>query len=372
LLAGLYGCNSSAEDSTSAQTAQELPLLTIRTQPATTLQYFASKLEGKVNVEIRPRVEGYLEKIFVDEGDYVNQGQPLFKINEGPYREQLSNASASLQAAVANQAKAQVEIDRLTPLVENNVVSEVQLRTAQSNFLFAKAGVAQAKAQEESARLSLGFTLIKAPVSGYIGRIPYKIGSLVGKSEAQPLTLLSDIHEIYAYFSMGETEFLEFIKQTPGNTINEKLKNTPPVSLFLADNSEYAEKGRIESVEGQFDATTGAISFRATFPNKNGLIRSGNTGRVQLEQRSEEAMLVPQASTYELQDKIFVYVVADSNKVRSTAIDVAGRSGTNYIVKKGIKPGDKIVFTGIDRLRDGMVITPEPVSSDSLLLGKSL
>jgi membrane fusion protein (multidrug efflux system) len=372
LLAGLYGCNSSAEDSTNAQTAQELPLLTIRTQPATTLQYFASKLEGKVNVEIRPRVEGYLEKIFVDEGDYVNQGQPLFKINEGPYREQLSNASASLQAAVANQAKAQVEIDRLTPLVENNVVSEVQLRTAQSNFLFAKAGVAQAKAQEESARLSLGFTLIKAPVSGYIGRIPYKIGSLVGKSEAQPLTLLSDIHEIYAYFSMGETEFLEFIKQTPGNTINEKLKNTPPVSLFLADNSEYAEKGRIESVEGQFDATTGAISFRATFPNKNGLIRSGNTGRVQLEQRSEEAMLVPQASTYELQDKIFVYVVADSNKVRSTAIDVAGRSGTNYIVKKGIKPGDKIVFTGIDRLRDGMVITPEPVSSDSLLLGKSL
>jgi membrane fusion protein (multidrug efflux system) len=248
----------------------------------------------------------------------------------------------------------------------------VQLRTAQSNFLAAKAGVAQAKAQEESARLNLGYTLIKAPVSGYIGRIPYKIGSLVGKSEALPLTLLSDIHEIYAYFSMGETEFLEFTRQTPGNTIDEKLKNTSPVSLLLADNSEYPEKGRIESVEGQFDRTTGAISFRATFPNKNGLIRSGNTGKVRLEQQSKEAMLVPQASTYELQDKIFVYTLADSNKVRSTAIVVAGRSGTNYIVKAGVKPGDKIVSTGIDRLRDGMIITPEPVPSDSLLLGKSL
>jgi membrane fusion protein (multidrug efflux system) len=372
LSAGLCSCNSPVENSTIAQTAQALPVLTIHTQPATTVQYFASMLEGKVNVEIRPRVEGYLEKIFVDEGAYVKQGQPLFKINEGPYREQLSNASASLQAAIANQAKTQVDIDRLTPLVQNNVVSEVQLRTAQSNFLAATAGVAQAKAQEESARLNLGYTLIKAPVSGYIGRIPYKIGSLVGKSEALPLTLLSDIHEIYAYFSMGETEFLEFTRQTPGNTIDEKLKNTSPVSLLLADNSEYPEKGRIESVEGQFDRTTGAISFRATFPNKNGLIRSGNTGKVRLEQQSKEAMLVPQASTYELQDKIFVYTLADSNKVRSTAIVVAGRSGTNYIVKAGVKPGDKIVSTGIDRLRDGMIITPEPVPSDSLLLGKSL
>jgi membrane fusion protein (multidrug efflux system) len=256
--------------------------------------------------------------------------------------------------------------------VQNNVVSDVQLRTAKSNQLAAQAGVAQAEAMRSTARINLGYTTIVAPVSGYIGRIPRKIGSLVGKTDAEPLTLLSDIREVYAYFSMGETDFLAFTRQARGNTIEEKLKNLPPVTLILADNSEYPEKGRIDAVEGQFDKTTGAITFRAVFPNANGLIRSGNTGRVRLEQRREEAILVPQESTYELQEKIFVYTLADSNKVKSTAITVTGRSGTSYLVKDGVKSGDKIVFTGISNLRDGMTITPQPVPDDSLRLGKAL
>ncbi|HEX8531338.1 MAG TPA: efflux RND transporter periplasmic adaptor subunit [Cytophagales bacterium] len=369
--AALAGCNAPAEENTAGTQVPALPVLTIREQPATTQQEFAGKLEGRVNVEIRPQVEGYLEKIFVEEGAFVKAGQPLFKVNDRPYREQLGNARASLDAAKAALLKAQVDVDRLTPLVQHNVVSDVQLRTAKSNQLAAQAGVAQAEAMRQAARINLGYTTITAPVSGYIGRIPRKIGSLVGKTDAEPLTLLSDIREVYAYFSMGETDFLAFTRQAPGNTIEEKLRNLPPVTLLLADNSEYPEKGRIDAVEGQFDKTTGAISFRAVFPNANGLIRSGNTGRVRLEQRREEAILVPQESTYELQEKIFVYTLADSNKVKSTAITVTGRSGTSYLVKDGVKPGDKIVFTGIGSLRDGMTITPQPVPGDSLRLGKA-
>ena len=369
--AALAGCNAPAEETATTTEVPALPVLTIRHQPATTQQEFAGKLEGRVNVEIRPQVEGYLEKIFVEEGAFVRAVQPLFKVNDRPYREQLGNANASLDAARAALVKAQVDVDRLTPLVQNNVVSDVQLRTAKSNQLAAQAGVAQAEALREAARINLGYSTITAPVSGYIGRIPRKIGSLVGKTDAEPLTLLSDIREIYAYFSMGETDFLAFTRQAQGNTIEEKLKNLPPVTLILADNSEYPEKGRIDAVEGQFDKTTGAISFRAVFPNANGLIRSGNTGRVRLEQRRAEAILVPQESTYELQEKIFVYTLADSNKVKSTAITVAGKSGTNYLVKEGVKSGDKIVFTGISSLRDGMRITPQPVPNDSLRLGKA-
>jgi membrane fusion protein (multidrug efflux system) len=372
LSAALAGCNAPAEETTASTEIPSLPVLTIRQQPATTQQEFAGKLEGRVNVEIRPQVEGYLEKIFVEEGAFVRAGQPLFKVNDRPYREQLGNASASLDAAKAALLKAQVDVDRLTPLVQNNVVSDVQLRTAKSNHLAAQAGVAQAEAMRENARINLGYSTITAPVSGYIGRIPRKIGSLVGRTDAEPLTLLSDIREVYAYFSMGETEFLAFTRQARGNTIEEKLKNLPPVTLILADNSEYPEKGRIDAVEGQFDKTTGAITFRAVFPNANGLIRSGNTGRVRLEQRREEAILVPQESTYELQEKIFVYTLADSNKVKSTAITVTGRSGSSYLVKDGVKSGDKIVFTGISSLRDGMTITPQPVPDDSLRLGKAL
>jgi membrane fusion protein (multidrug efflux system) len=370
--AALAGCNAPAEETAAGTEVPALPVLTIRRQPATTQQEFAGKLEGRVNVEIRPQVEGYLEKIYVEEGAFVKAGQPLFKVNDRPYREQLGNASASLDAARAALLKAQVDVDRLTPLVQNNVVSDVQLRTAKSNHLAAQAGVAQAEAMRQTARINLGYTTITAPVSGYIGRIPRKIGSLVGRTDAEPLTLLSDIREIYAYFSMGETDFLAFTRQSRGNTIEEKLRNLPPVTLILADNGEYPEKGRIDAVEGQFDKTTGAITFRAVFPNANGLIRSGNTGRVRLEQRREEAILVPQESTYELQEKIFVYTLADSNKVKSTAITVTGRSGTNYLVKDGVKSGDKIVFTGISSLRDGMTITPQPVPDDSLRLGKAL
>ncbi|WP_232825977.1 efflux RND transporter periplasmic adaptor subunit [Chitinophaga alhagiae] len=340
--------------------------------PATTYLEFPASLEGKVNVDVRPQVSGYLEKIFVDEGAYVKAGQPLFKIDPKVYAEQLNSAASNQLAAQANVEKAQVEVDRLSPLVASNVISDVQLKTAKANHEAAKAALAQAKAAAGSARINVGYTLVTAPVSGYIGRIPYKVGALVSNADAQPLTVLSEVQEMYAYFSMSETDFITFQNNFPGKTLEEKLKSTPPVELILADNSTFAEKGKIGTIEGQFDKTTGAITFRATFPNPDGVLRTGNTGKVRFAQEVPSAITIPQEATFEIQDKVLVYTVADSNKVSSRPIRISGKTANLYFVSEGLKAGEKIVLSGTGNLKDGAVITPQPVPADSVLKSKTL
>ncbi|WP_212005736.1 efflux RND transporter periplasmic adaptor subunit [Chitinophaga sp. HK235] len=368
ILSVMSGCGaSSANQHQEGQQAAALPVLKLGAVPATTFREYSATLEGRTNVEIRPQVEGVLDKIFVDEGAYVKAGQPLFKINDRVYTELQSNAGASLLAAKANLEKAQLEVDRLTPLVKNNVVSDVQLKTAQAAYQAAKAAVAQAQAQLGSAGINVGYTLISAPVSGYIGRIPYKVGALVGRAEPQPLTVLSDVNQMYAYFSMSETDFLKFKNETAGGSIAEKVKQLPAVELKLADNSIYTEKGKIETMEGQFDKTMGAISFRATFPNTTGLLRTGNTGKIRIPEQFSDAVVVPTEATFELQDKVMVFVVADSNKVAGVPITISGKSGNYYFVEKGLKAGQRIVYSGLDRLQDGAVIAPQQMSLDSLL-----
>ncbi|SEM33570.1 membrane fusion protein, multidrug efflux system [Chitinophaga rupis] len=367
----LYSCASN-QAAPPPPPPPQLPVMAITSAPATTYLEFPASLEGKVNVDVRPQVSGYLEKIFVDEGAYVKAGQPLFKINPQVYAEQLNSANSNVLAAQANMDRAQVEMDRLAPLVANNVVSDVQLKTAKANYEAAKAAVAQAKAAVGSARINVGYTLVNAPVSGYIGRIPYKIGALVGNNDAQPLTVLSDVREIYAYFSMSEPDFIAFKNNFPGKTIEEKLKQAPPVELILADNTSFTEKGKIETIEGQFNKTTGAISFRATFPNAAGILRTGNTGKVRLTQEVPAAITIPQEATFEIQDKVFVYTVADSNKVASKPITIAGKTANYYFVSDGLKAGEKIVISGTGTLKDGAVITPQPVSADSVLKSKPL
>jgi RND family efflux transporter, MFP subunit len=368
----LHSCSNSTASPQMVQQTMALPVVTVPTTTATTYQEYPASLEGKVNVEVRPQVEGYLEKIYVDEGAYVKAGQPLFRIDARTYTEALNNAKSSLMAAQANMARAQVEVDRLTPLVENKVISEVQLKTAKANYDAAVAAVEQAKAAVANAEINIGYTVVKAPASGYIGRIPYKTGSLVGKSDAQPLTILSDIREMYAYFSLSEPDFILFKNQFPGNTIEEKMKKVPPVELALADNSIYPVKGKLSSIEGQFDKTTGAISFRATFPNPGGILRTGNTGKVRIPQQFNNAVVVPIEATFEVQDKVFVFAVGDSNKVSSRPITVSGKTTNYYFVSDGVKAGDKIVFAGTGNLQEGMPIAPQPISADSLLKAKPL
>jgi membrane fusion protein (multidrug efflux system) len=355
----LYSCSS--RPSEMAGGPPPATVVTIATENTTTQNDYTATIEGKVNVEIRPQVEGYLERIYVDEGAYVKAGQPLFKINDAPYREQINSANASLQSAEAAIMNAQLEIDKLTPLVQNRVISDVQLKTAQASFKAAKANAAQADAMVSAAKINLGYTLIKAPVSGYIGRLPKRQGALVSRADLEALTRLSDVHEVYAYFSLSENDFVHFKAQYPGNTLEEKVKNLPAVELYLSDNTLYPLTGKIDMVDGQFDKSTGAITFRAVFANDKGLIRSGNTGKVRLNQIHENALLVPQAATLEIQDKVFVFTVNAQNKVTKQPITVSGKSGNNYLVSEGIKSGDRIVFNGLDHLQDGTIVKPEPM-----------
>ena len=368
----LQNCTKAAEGTNAAPPAPELPVYTVTTSPATIYQEFPTALEGKNNVEIRSQVDGYLDKIYVEEGAYVRAGQALFKIDSRAYGEQMNMANANLQVANANIQKAKVEVDRLEPLVSAKVVSEVQLRTAKANYAAAVAAASQAKASVGGAKINVGFTTITAPVSGYIGRIPYKKGSLISRTDASPLTLLSDISEIYAYFSLSELDFIGFQKKYSGATLNEKLKNMPMVDLVIADNSTYPEKGKMSIVDGQFDKTTGAISVRAVFPNANGALRTGNTGRIRMPQLMSNALIIPQESTFEIQDKTYVYVVGNDQKVNSKPITISGKTENYYFISDGVKAGEKIVYVGLGSLKDGVSIKSKNISSDSLLKARPL
>ncbi len=366
----LAACASKANNMQAPPTPS-LPVVKLETGTVTTWQEYPATVQGTTNVEIRPQVSGYLEKIYVEDGAFVSQGQPLFRINAKEYNQFSNSAAANIQLAKANIEKAQVEVDRLQPLVANKVIAEVQLKTARANLHEAEAAYQQAVSGKASADITLGYTLITAPVSGYVGHINFKLGSLVGKGETAPLTVLSEVNNVHAYFSMSEADFFSFFSNINGKTAEEKIHNLAPVELKLADNSIYTAKGKVELVQGQFDRNSGSIAFRAVFANADKLLRSGITGKIRIPLTLHDKLLVPQQSTYELQDKVYVFALGDSNKVVSKQIIVKGKSEGNYIVDKGINTGETIVYSGLQRLRDGAVIVPQSISLDSVLTARN-
>ena len=349
----------SPEPQTVAAPPQSLPVAAISATTETTYQEYPAAIEGVVNVEVRPQVSGSLDRVFVDEGAYVTAGQPLFKINEQPFRAALNNALASQHAAEGTLANARLEIEKFTPLVQNKVISDYQLNAAKAAYDIAKANIEQAKANVSTAQINLGYTLIKAPVSGYIGRLLKKQGSLVSPTDVQELTQLSDVHDVHVYFSLSEKDFVAFKEQYPGSTLKDKIAQLPLVTLLLSDNSSYAKQGKIDMIDGQFDKTTAAITIRASFANPEGLLRAGNTGKIRLGLQHKDALTVPESATIEMQDKVFVFAVADSNKVEKRPISIIGKSGDNYLVKDGVKVGDRIVLSGVDHLQEGAIINPQ-------------
>lgn len=366
----LAACASKAND-IQTPPPPALPVVKLQTGSATTWQEYPATVQGTTNVEIRPQVSGYLEKIYVEDGAWVSKGQPLFHINAKEYNQYSASASANIQLAKANVEKAELEVNRLEPLVASKVIAEVQLKTAKAGLRQAQAVYAQAVSGKGSADITVGYTLITAPVSGYVGHINFKQGSLIGKGEALPLTTLSEINNVHAYFSMSEADFFNFFSNVAGKTTEEKIRNLAPVELELAGNVIYQSKGKVELVQGQFDRNVGSISFRAVFPNNEKLLRSGITGKIRIPFAAQNKIMVPQQSTYELQDKIYVFALGDSNKVVSKQITVAGKSDANYIVEKGLNTGETIVFSGLQRLRDGAFISPQTISLDSVLTAKN-
>lgn len=354
----LASCSGKAEPMALAP-PPVLPVATLSTGQQQTFVDYPAAIQGTTDVEIRPQISGAIDKIYVNEGQLVSKGQLLFQISELPFRAQLNNAKASLQAAQAAVLNAQLEVDKLTPLVQSKVVSDFQLKTAKTTYQIALANVEQAKANVNSAQINLGYTKIKAPSSGYIGRLPKKQGSLVSPSDPEALTQLSNVNQVYAYFSLSENDFINFNANYEGNSVADRISHLPAVSLVLADQSLYPVQGKIDMINGQFDKTTGAITLRAVFANSKGILRSGNTGKIRLGLSHANTILVPQSATVEMQDKIFVFAVGKDNKVNKVAIAIDGKNGTDYLIKDGLKSGDQIVLSGLDKLQDGQLIQPE-------------
>lgn len=358
LLLGFTSCKK-GNQAQAGHGPMPFPVQTVEKSNVTTYNEYAANIEGIQNIEIRPKVDGFIDEIYIDEGDQVTKGQLLFKLSAETLSQQVKAAKANIKVAEAQVFSAQVEVDKITPLVEKNIISSIQLKTAKSNLNAAKAQLAAAKAQYQNAKENLDYTMIKSPVDGIIGSLPYKVGSLVGRTEAKPLTTVSNIKNVYAYFTLNEKQLLQFNRQLNGNTANEKIKKMPEVELVLADGSLYDFKGKIETINGMVNPRTGSISYRAIFPNPNNLLRSGISGKVKMPSNMNDIVLLPQKATYELQGKKFVYLVGKENKVESKEVIIANTIDNHFVVKGGVNPGQQYVVDGLIKLRDGMQIIPQ-------------
>ncbi len=320
----------------------------VKKQDAVVYQQYSASLEGQQNVEIRPKVTGFIQKIYIDEGQIVKKGQLLFKLETATLSQDASAEKAKVNAA-------QVEVDRLFPLVERNIISNVQLETA-------KANLAQAKSNYSSIIANINYANITSPVNGVVGSLPYKEGSLVSGTIAEPLTTVSDTKNMRAYFSMNEKQLLDFSRTFKGNTMQEKINNIADVSLILVDNSKYEHPGKIETINGLINKRTGSTEFRAAFQNPEGILRSGGSGVVQIPFTEKNIVLVPQVAVFEMQGKKIVYVVGKDNKVESRVIDTKGTLDLDFIVSSGIEEGDLLVVEGVSKLTEGQEIIPNTVS----------
>ncbi len=359
LSTALAGCSARSETQ-QPDTHQSLPVIALVSQPTSLDHDYASNLEAVQNVEIRARVAGYLDKILVDEGKPVRKGQLLFQLNPAEYQVKVAEARASLESATAQAQSAEVEMSRVKLLVDKKIISPSELKLARAKGETARAAIDQAKAALANAKLLVSLTSIRAPFDGVINRLPFKQGSLI--EQGALLTTVSNLKEVYAYFNVSEKEYLAFIKKrkNPNNvTVRE-------VDLLLADDSHYPHKGKIETTETVFEGNSGTIAFRARFPNPDRLLRHGATGKVRLTTDVDDALLVPQKAVFEVQDKNFVYVVDGTNKVRTRSFVPRSRVDQFYIVQSGLKPGDRIVYEGIQSIKEGMTIDPKPLPADSL------
>ena len=358
------GCASKAQTTQEVTDTLQLPVLTLNTRDTVIQKPYVADIQALKNIEIRSRVRGFLEKIFVDEGVAVRQGQLLFKLNDQEFKVNLTKAKAALSNAVADAKATALEVDRVKMLVDKKVISKSELEVAESKLSADKATIEEARSMVQSAEDQLAYTYIHAPFDGIIDRIPLKSGSLI--DEGTLLTSLSDISSMYAYFSFPENEYLQYIrklKTDPGKTSDK-------VRLVLADGLDFPYEGEIETVEAEIEQKTGSINFRARFPNPQKLLRHGATGKLYISTRADNVIMVPQQSVFDIQDKSYVYLVDQSNKLHMRAFIPQTRFSNYYIVRDGLKAGDKILLEGSQNVHDGMIIKPRKLSRDSLIAMK--
>ncbi|SHH62606.1 efflux RND transporter periplasmic adaptor subunit [Flavobacterium defluvii] len=360
------GKNDKSAQAGGAPQVKEYKTLTLQPESATLNSDYPASIQGQQNIEIRPRVEGYIDKIFVDEGAVVKAGQPLFKISAPEYEQQVRTATASIKSAQADVSSAKLAVNKVKPLVEKGIISKYDLESAQYTYESALASLAQANAALVNAKTNLGYTTVTSPVSGVVGSIPFRLGSLVSSNTAEPLTTVSSIGNVYAYFALNEKALLNFTKDA-GASLNQKVKSMPAVSLVLSDGTTYDEKGHIETVNGLINTETGTVNVRARFPNSKGIIRSGSSTTVRIPKEVKDGIIIPQSATFELQDKIFAVVVGKDGKTKNVNITVLENTTNNfYVVTSGLNAGDEIVLEGVASLKEGSEIKAKNQKAETI------
>ena len=319
---------------------QSYNVMAVGKQNAVLQSVYPATIKGKQDVEIRPRIDGFIQEIYVDEGSVVRKGQSLFKIDSPQAVQAVTTAQASVSTAKIN-------VDRLRPLAEKGIISEVQLATAEESYKSAQAVL-------KNAQEAVKWSQVISPADGVVGTISYRQGSLVNSGNI--LTTIANTTDVYAYFSLNEKALMTLLNTIEGNTQAEKIKNLPEVTLVLADGTEYSEKGKIETISGMVNVTTGSANFRAKFPNKQGFLRSGISGKVIVPQEVNDVFVIPQQATFQLQDKILVFKVQGDSVAQAVVNAVTLPDGKNYAVSGGLSEGERIVESGVATLRHGSKI----------------
>lgn len=327
------------------------PVVEVGIRTITNELSYPTNIEGTVNSAVQAKISGYITQVLVDEGQTVTKGQPLFRLETNTLSQSAASAKASVEAA-------QIEVDKLKPLVAKNIVSPVQLTTAEANL-------ERVKAAHNEVNASLAYSVVRAPVNGVVGAISYREGALVTANNTT-LTTVSDVNDVYAYFSMNEKEYLNFLERTKGENLAEKIKNLPEVTLILANKNTYKHKGKIQTITGQIDPSTGSMQFRATFPNPEKLLTNGNSGKIQIPEVYQNEIVIPETATFEQQGKIFVYKV-QNDTLKQTVITLKNRSNNYVVVQNGLQKGDWILAQGLNTARTGMLIKPQPIEMDSIV-----
>ena len=342
------GCEE--KTTTTKRSSREYNAMILHTTSRKLSSTYSATIRGKQDVDIRPKVQGYITDIKVKEGSVVRQGQTLFVIDQVPYQAALATAEANVDVAKAQVDAAELSATSKEKLFEQNIISDFDLRMARTTLASAKAQLAQARANELTASNNLSYTLVKSPVDGVVGTLPFRVGTLVSPSDATPMTSVSDNSEMYVYFSLSESQVLSLKRQY--GALENALQEMPMVDLQLSDGTIYSEKGRIEAISGIIDPTTGSVTIRAKFPNKRRLLLSGGSGTIILPHRQEGCVVIPQHATFEVQDKVYAYKV-ENGVAKATIIGVFEISnGKEYIVESGLIEGDTIIVEGIGLLRD--------------------
>lgn len=343
---------ASCKEAPSIQQETEYAVMTVTPAERVLTASYSAAIRGRQDIDVYPQVSGTLTRLCVTEGQEVRRGQVLFVIDQVPYRAALETATANVEAAAAALATAELTYESRQELNRRKVVSDFDLKTTRNAWLSAKAALAQARAQEVNARNNFSYTEVKSPSDGVVGMLPYRVGTLVGSSGMpEPLTTVSDNSEMYVYFSLTENQLLSLTRRYGSK--GAALKNLPEVELQLNDRSIYSYKGRIESISGVVDRTTGTVGLRAVFPNPDGLLFSGTSGSIQLQSGRQGVLVIPQSATFEVQDRTFVYKVVDGKASASPVRVSRVNGGQEYIVEEGLHEGDMIVTEGVGLLREG-------------------